>query len=154
VRPCLPHLDYLIVNDFEMGAIAGDPTVAAESADVARVTSAGRKVLALGAMRLVVAHFPAGAVVLPRGGDAFFVPSVDVPPDKVVGANGAGDAFAAGVIYGLHEGWELEAAVRLGHAAAAVSLRNLGTTTAVLPVADCLAMAAHWGWRAAAPPGD
>jgi hypothetical protein len=49
---------------------------------------------------------------------------------------------------------ELEAAVRLGHAAAAVSLRNLGTTTAVLPVADCLAMAAHWGWRAAAPPGD
>lgn len=100
-------------------------------------------------MRLAVAHFPAGALALPRGGEPVFVPSVAVPPEKIVGANGAGDAFAAGVIYGLHEGWDVEASLRLAHAAAAVSLRSLGTPSAILPVADCLAMAERWGWREA-----
>ncbi|MDP2081170.1 MAG: carbohydrate kinase family protein [Pseudotabrizicola sp.] len=147
VRPCLPHLDYLIINDFEMAAISGNPTVAAEAANVDRVILSAQAVLAMGSMRLLVAHFPDGAVVLTRGEGPKFIASVDVPPDKVIGANGAGDAFAAGVIYGLHENWLIEDAVRLGHAAAAVSLRSLGTTDAVLPVAESLAMANKWGWR-------
>lgn len=150
VRPCLPHLDYLIVNDFEMGAIAGTPTVAAATADIARVTASARAVMGLGAMKLIIAHFPEGAVVLSRDGQSAFMPSVDVPADKVIGANGAGDAFAAGVIYGLHQNWSVPDSIRLGHASAAVSLRSLGTTDAVLPVADCLALAGKWGWRAAA----
>ncbi|WP_103332040.1 carbohydrate kinase family protein [Pseudotabrizicola formosa] len=150
VRPCLPHLDYLIINDFEMAAISGNPTVAAEAADIPRVIASAKTVLAMGSMKLLVAHFPEGAVVLPRGGEAMFIPSVDVPPEKVIGANGAGDAFAAGVIYGLHQNWPMEETVRLGHAAAAVSLRSLGTTDAVLPVAESLALAKKWGWRNAA----
>lgn len=147
VRPCLPHLDYLIVNDFEMAAIAGERVVAAEEANVAGVTEAASRVMSMGAMHLIVAHFPSGAVVLPRDAEPVFVPSVDVPPDKVVGANGAGDAFAAGILYGIHEGWTLDRSVRLAHAAAAASLRNLGTTTAVASIEDCLALADKWGWR-------
>ena len=150
VRPCLPHLDYLIINDFEMAAISGKPTVAAEAANVPRVIDAAKAVLAMGSMKLLVAHFPEGAVVLQRASDAIFIPSVDVPPEKVIGANGAGDAFAAGVIYGLHQNWSIEDTVRLGHASAAVSLRSLGTTDAVLPVTESLAMAKKWGWRKAA----
>lgn len=150
VRPCLPHLDYLIINDFEMAAISGRPTVAAETADVGQVIASANAVMQMGAMRLLVAHFPEGAVVLPRDGAAMFVPSVDVPPETVIGANGAGDAFAAGVILGLHEGWSLDDTIRLGHASAAVSLRSLGTTDAVLPVASAMALADKWGWRQAA----
>ncbi len=103
--------------------------------------------MAMGAMRLVVTHFPEGAIVLPRGEEPTFVPSVDVPPEKVVGANGAGDAFAAGLLYGIHEGWPLDRSVRLAHASAATSLRSLGTTTAVTRIDDCLALADKWGWR-------
>jgi sugar/nucleoside kinase (ribokinase family) len=147
VRPCLPHLDLLIVNDFEMSAIAGEPSVAAETADVARVMRLAQAVLEMGSMHLVVAHFPEAAVVVPRDGATLVVPSVAVPPEKVVGANGAGDAFAAGTLYGLHEGWTLERAIRLGHAAAAASLRSLGTTEAVASVAECLDLAKRWGWR-------
>lgn len=147
VRPCLAHLDLLIINDFEMSAIAGEPVVAAEAADPEQVERMARRVLALGAMALVIAHYPEGAVAVTRDGAARFAPSVAVPPEKVVGANGAGDAFAAGVMYGLHEGWALDRALRLGHAAAAASLRSLGTTEAVAPVEECLALADRWGWR-------
>ena len=62
-RPCLPHLDMLIVNDFEIGALAGRETRRADGVDRRR---RGRRAideaLELGAMRWVVAHFPEGAV--------------------------------------------------------------------------------------------
>lgn len=149
VRPCLPYLDLLIVNDFEIAAIAGDPVEASAGADVARIIRDAGKVMAEGAMRLLIAHFPDGAVVVERGAAARMIASVAVPADQVRGANGAGDAFAAGVLCGLYQGRAIDAAVRLGHAAAAVSLGSLGTTDGVLPAADCLARAEAWGWRRA-----
>ena len=68
-RPCLPHLDYLVVNDFEIGALAGVATRRADgSTDVAAVRRAIAKALEIGAMRWVVAHFPEGAVAGGRDG--------------------------------------------------------------------------------------
>src|SRR5271165_3673287 len=54
-RPCLPHLDMLIVNDFEIGALAGRETRRADgSTDVSAVWRAIHDALAQGAMRWVV----------------------------------------------------------------------------------------------------
>ena len=146
-RPCLPHLDFLIVNDTEIGAIAGEATVEDGVTAVNACIRAARRVLGEGAMRLVAVHFPTGAVVVTREGTVIESPSVDVPKAEVVSANGAGDAFAAGLLYGLHEGWSIEDALTLAHAAAAASLRSLSTTTTVESWRDCLALAARWGWR-------
>ena len=44
VRPCLPHLDYLIVNDVEMGAIAGIATLRDGTTDVAACIRAARAI--------------------------------------------------------------------------------------------------------------
>src|SRR5208337_1015357 len=103
-----PHLDALIVNDFEIGALAGRETRRADgSTDAAAVSRAIAEALALGAMRWVVAHFPEGAVAGGRDGTRVALGSVAVPADAIAGANGAGDAFAAGMIYGLHEDWPI-----------------------------------------------
>ncbi len=150
-RPCLPHLDLLIVNDTEIGAIAGRTTLACGATDVAACVDAARQVLAGGAMQLVAVHFPQGAVAVARDGAVVRQPSVQVPAAELVSANGAGDAFAAGLIYGLHQGWSVDAALRLGHAAAAASLRGLSTTSAVDRWQACLALAERWGWRATMP---
>lgn len=149
VRPCLPHLDLLVVNDVEIGAIAGRRIVDDGRTDVAGCLAAARAVLADGAMDLVVAHFPLGAVAVPRGGEAVVMPSVAVPPEAIAGTNGAGDAFAAGLLYGVHEGWGLEESLRLAHATAAASLRSVSTTGAVESWRCCLDLAARWGWRPA-----
>jgi sugar/nucleoside kinase (ribokinase family) len=148
-RPCLPHLDALIVNDHEIGAVAGIATLVDGHTDPKAVLQAGRAVLEAGAMELVVVHFPQGAVVIPRDAGAFAVPSLDVPRTAIVGSNGAGDAFAAGFLYGLHERWSLEECARLAHAAAAASLRTVDTTSAVDTWRNCLQLAQSWGWRAA-----
>jgi sugar/nucleoside kinase (ribokinase family) len=49
----------------------------------------------------------------------------------IVEPNGAGDAFAAGFLYGLHERWDLDDAIWLGYAAAACSLRVVGATSGI-----------------------
>jgi len=57
--------------------------------------------------------------------------SVAIPEQE----NGADDAFAAGMLSGIHEGWSVEQSLRLAHATAAASLRS------------CLALADKWGSR-------
>ena len=147
-RPCLPHLDWLIVNDYEIGALAGRETRRADgSTDAAAVARAIDEALALGAMRWAAAHFPEGAVVGGRDGSRVALGSVAVPASAIVGANGAGDAFAAGMLYGLHEQWPIAKCLELGHACAAASMRAVSTTAGVATVAECLALAKQWGFR-------
>jgi sugar/nucleoside kinase (ribokinase family) len=146
--PCLPHLDLLVVNDFEIGAVAGVDTLVDGRTDVAAVHRAIDCVFERGAMRTIAVHFPAGAIAATR--DARVTRgSVAVPTQAVVGANGAGDAFAAGFLYGRHADWPLDRSLALGHAAAAASIRALSTTEGVEGWRDCMALAERWGWREA-----
>ena len=147
LRPCLAHLDYLIVNDHEIGGITGLETVSDGKTDVAACKMAAAAALKLGVGRLVAVHFPGGAIAAHRDGGIWAMPSVKVPASAVAGANGAGDAFAAGFLYGLHEDWNLEDTLRLAHATAAASLRRITTYGGVESWSNCLALAKQWGWR-------
>ena len=147
VRPCLPYLDLLIVNDHEIGGIAGLSTVKDGVTDSAACVAAARDVLARGVSDMVAVHFPGGGIVAAGDGSVTLRPSVNVPPGEIAGANGAGDAFAAGFLYALHQGWRIEPALTLAHAVAAASLRAISTTDAVETWSNCLALADRWGWR-------
>ncbi len=103
--------------------------------------------LALGPLRWVVAHFPEGALAGGRDGLRHALGSVALPASAIAGVNGAGDAFAAGMLYALHEGWPIADGLRLAHAAAAASMRAVSTTAGVASVAECLAVADKWGLR-------
>lgn len=147
ILPCLPHLTTLVCNDYEIGALAETGTARDGGTDLAAVEAAARTVLSRGAMELVAVHFTAGAVLVSRQGAALHAPSVAVPPGAIKGANGAGDAFAAGFFYGRHLGWDHLACLRMGHAASAACLRAPGTYEAVESAAACLELAERWGWR-------
>jgi sugar/nucleoside kinase (ribokinase family) len=144
---CLPHLDLLIVNDYEIGCVADVETRDARGAVSARVEQALRVALTLGPLKLAVAHFPEGAIALTSDGSRFALGSLAMPTNAIAGVNGAGDAFAAGMLYGWHEGWGVERSLGLGHACAAASMREVSTTTGVAPVAECLALAEKYGHR-------
>jgi sugar/nucleoside kinase (ribokinase family) len=71
-------------------------------------------------------RYSAGALALPDG--------------YIAGAVGAGDAFCAGMLYGLHESWTLEKTVYLASCCAAASLSQPGATGGLRPLADVLAI--------------
>lgn len=145
--PCLPHLTVLVVNDHEIGALAGRPTLRDGVTDEAQCLEAARDVLAMGAMELVAVHFTMGAVLVARDGTVARHPSVAMPESEMRGPNGCGDAFAAGFLLARHEGRGHVECLRLGHAAAAACLRAPDPSSAVVSAAQCLALAERWGWR-------
>ena len=146
-RPCLPFLDYIVVNDAEAGAVAGIETMVGSRADPGACEIAAKAILEKSSARLVVAHFPAGAVAVARDGTVERKPSVRVPQAAIKSSNGAGDAFASGMLFGIHEGWPLTKSLALANAAAAASLRSVTTNGAVEHWQKCLALANRWGWR-------
>jgi sugar/nucleoside kinase (ribokinase family) len=66
---------------------------------------------------------PAGAVVV-RGGEVHVVGAH--PRGPVVDTTGAGDAFAAGALYGLSRGYDLATCARLGSLAAGEVISHIG----------------------------
>jgi len=138
-EPCLPYLDRLIVNDHEIGGLAGVTTVHNGHTDVDACLLAARKVLERGAMELVVVHYPGGAIAIDAG-ETWLEPSFVIDAADIVGAVGAGDAFAAGVLYGWHELWTTKDTLKLGHAVAAASLRSATSVGSVVSVDECLAL--------------
>lgn len=147
VLPCLPHLTTLVINDHEIGALAETRTLHDGRPLPAARRDAARLVLKKGAMDLVVVHHMLGAHLVSRDGLAVDAPSVQVPEDARKGANGAGDAFAAGFFYGRYRGWPPGDCLRMGHATAAACLRAPGPSDAVEHWETCLALASSWGWR-------
>jgi sugar/nucleoside kinase (ribokinase family) len=72
-----------------------------------------------------------------------------VPRGQVRSTTGAGDAFAAGVILGLHEGWPVARGLRLAVAAAAACVRSPQTSEGIKRADACLAEAGDAGYRPA-----
>ena len=64
-----------------------------------------------------------GSVILTRD-EVVEIPAE--PVDKVVDTTGAGDLYAAGVLYGITQGYELAAAGRIGSICAAEVISHYG----------------------------
>jgi sugar/nucleoside kinase (ribokinase family) len=148
--PCLPHLDSIVINELEAGALTGiDASV--PTAD-GPVDWPGLEAMAVGLIErgvcvLAVVHFPAGCVAAAPGGRTWRQGSVRLPRDQVRSTTGAGDAFAAGVILGLHQGWPVERCLRLAVASAAACVRSPRTSDGIMPAQACLAEADQAGYR-------
>ncbi len=135
VRGTLPFVDHLIINEIEAGKIVGRPL---DPEDVAGVLEATAEILSFGVGKSVVLHFEAGATAIERGQDAIACPSLALPAGFSKGSTGAGDAFAAGYLYALHEGWTLEARLDLAVCTAAACLTHPTPSAGVRPVQECL----------------
>jgi len=142
VGPALKHVDYCILNEIEAGKTAGFKIRQADGKlDTVSVKHAAGALLQLGVKEVVVIHFPEGAFARTRKGDDFWQSSLNLPAKYIAGTAGAGDAFCAGVLYGLHEDWELSRALLTGVCAAAASLSHPTCTDGMVDLNSCLALA-------------
>jgi sugar/nucleoside kinase (ribokinase family) len=154
VLPALRHVDVCIMNEFEAGRVtrrkvrAGDGHgIGTGELDRAELRSAMEELLAAGVRERVVVHYPEGGCALGADGTWAEHGSVRLPADYIKGAAGAGDAFTAGVLLGWHEGKPVEEALRIGVCAAAANLSAETCTGGLRPLAECLALGEHHGFR-------
>ena len=147
VLPALPQVDYCILNEFEIERTTGIPTRPEGRISLHAVREASRILLEAGVQSWVIVHFPEGAYARGKDGTECRQGCVLLPPNQIVSAVGAGDAFAAGVLYGLHEDLPIAEALRHGVTAAAASLRGTGTSDGIGRFAECLARGERFGFR-------
>jgi sugar/nucleoside kinase (ribokinase family) len=148
VRPALPFVDYFIANETESGALAE----CAARDDSGRLIPANLNTIAdtllrMGVRRLVVIHAPECGFWKGADGETWILPSLNIPGDWIKGTAGAGDAFCAGILYGLHEGWNAMETLKLAVSNAAQCLSDPTTTGGLKSLAETLRLPNRFGFR-------
>ena len=106
IIPALKYCDYVIINEIECGSIWSiDPRNEDGSLCVDAVQTAMDKTLSAGVREKVIVHSKEAGFCLNRNGVFTAVSSLLIPSTEIKGSVGAGDAFCAGCLYGLYEGF-------------------------------------------------
>jgi len=142
VGPALQHVDYCILNEIEAGKTTGFRIRQADGRlDTVALRHAAGALLQKGVREVVVVHFPEGAFARTRKGDDVWQSSLKLPQKYIAGTAGAGDAFCAGALLGLHEAWDLQRCLLTGVCIAAASLSDATCTAGVQSLSVSLALA-------------
>ena len=116
--------DILVINEIEAGNTLGEAIRLPDNTLRCELLSkAADRFFELGVKEMVVIHFPEGAYAAMKNGKRCYQPSCFVKKSEIVGTNGAGDAFFAGLIYAIHEEMQLEEALKVASASARFNLK-------------------------------
>ena len=155
VTPALKYVDYCILNEIEAGKTAGFKVRTADGKlDTVALRHAAGALLQKGVRDLVVIHFPEGALARNRRGEDVWQSSLKLPAKYIAGTAGAGDAFCAGVLWGLHEDWDLKRCLLTGVCLAAASLSHPTCTAGVKSLSSSLALAKKFGFQPKLDPNE
>jgi 5-dehydro-2-deoxygluconokinase len=131
IRLALPLVDVVLgtADEVKAAALAEAGEVRIEHAQVSESRVAGeldhaiRRLLERGPRALVVKRGAEGATVHLPHGEVITAPAF---PVEVLNVLGAGDAFAAGFLYGYLKGWDWYRAARMGNACGAIVVTRHG----------------------------
>lgn len=136
-RSAMPFTNYFIANEVEAGWILDQPL---DASSLDNIVEAALE-LQHGYDRMnVVLHCREGAVVVDHDSQIWYQNALKLPDDFVRGSVGAGDAFAAGFLHGIHEKWPIQECLRLAVCTAASSLSDETPSAGVRNIKDCLAL--------------
>ncbi len=140
----LKKADIFFINELEAGWILG------YEISESNIRTAIRELAQLGSIGTVVLHMPQLAVAYTISSDTLTTQaSVNFPAEKIVGATGAGDAFATGFLYATHEGLSVQKSLESAVCVAAMSLTHATPSDGILSLSECLALGKRYGYRQA-----
>ena len=111
-KKLLDHVDILFANETEAEALTGETGFDAAIAALAKHCAI-----------VCVTHGAEGSVIV-ADGKTHKIPAA--PIDRLVDTTGAGDLYAAGVLYGITAGLSIPEAGRIGSIAAAEAISHIG----------------------------
>lgn len=123
ILPALKYTDYAIINEIECCNIFDlSPRLENGKLDVDTLRGAMQKMLDAGVREKVIIHCKEAGFCLTKDGTFTKVGSLDVDRSLFKGSVGAGDAFCAGCLYGLYNGWDDEYILKFASGAAVCNL--------------------------------
>ncbi len=147
VTPVLPNIDYFVINEFEASKITGIDVKIDGKVDFKALSCAAARIFELGVKEWVIIHCPAGALARNADGEETLLGSIDVPVEQIVGTAGAGDAFAAGALMGLHNRLSIDECLRIASCSAAACLSDSTCTGGMTPLEECYELEEKYGYQ-------
>lgn len=141
VHPCLPYIDHLIINELEAGYTTKIKLRKKTGLDLKALKMAARKLIDLGVNKNVVIHMPEGALWTTHEKQQIWHPSLTIPNTKFKATCGAGDAFCAGTLIGIHENWSIKKTLELATATSALSISAMDNSDGIKPMEETLKIA-------------
>jgi sugar/nucleoside kinase (ribokinase family) len=147
VHPALKYTNFCIINDFEAEKVSGVALRRGDGILPENLKKAAKAIFQCGVNHLVVIHFPEGAYLLAQDQTEILQPSLQLPDDFIAGSTGAGDSFCAGMLYGIHQDWSFDKALRFAVCAGGMNLSDLTTTGGIKPWREVFEMEERFPYR-------
>ena len=123
VVPALKFTDNAIMNEIEGSGISHLPARDKSGKLIKEnIRATMQTILDCGVKERVILHCPEYGFCLDRDGVFTEVPSLDLTKGDIKGTVGAGDAFCAGCLYGIYNGWDNKRILEFAAGAAACNL--------------------------------
>lgn len=145
VPPALKYCDFAIMNETEAGRAVGVSPRKGNSIDLDAVEKICRALKRMGVRRKIILHSPEGGYCLDESGKFTAVGSLELPAGYIKGSVGAGDAFCAGALYGIYNGWTDEETLKFASAAAACNLSQGDSVSGMRPKEEILKLESLFG---------
>jgi sugar/nucleoside kinase (ribokinase family) len=147
VIPALPSADLVFLNEFEAGHVFSTEIRVGGKIDVHALLKTARALVSAGVRRWAIIHFPEGVLAISNQNETIFQPSLRLPGERIIGSTGAGDAIAAGILFGFHDDLPMRRCLQIGVCAAAASLGHPSATEGIPSVKECLRLGQEFGFR-------
>ncbi|QGH35926.1 carbohydrate kinase family protein [Gracilibacillus salitolerans] len=147
VPPALKYTNYCIVNEYEAGKSTG---IELREQDDSLIGSNIKEALTtmkrMGVQDWVVIHAPEAS--FGYNGQTFYsLPSLLIDKNRIKGTVGAGDAYAAGILYSAEKGNSLYESMKIATASAASSLLEEDSASGVKDIHTLKGMYDNWEKR-------
>lgn len=123
VIPALKYTDNAIMNEIEGCGVSGlKPRDENGVLILENIKQTMQKILDCGVRERVIIHCPEAGFAMNKDGEFTVSPSIHLPKGYIKGSVGAGDAFCAGCLYGIYNGFSDKEILEFASGAAACNL--------------------------------
>ena len=149
ILPALKYCDYIILNEVESSMLTDLPPYKENGkVDVDNIRKTMEFMAECGVKEKIIVHCKkAGFCYDVPTGNFTVVPSLNIPKSVIKGSVGAGDAFCAGSLYGIYNGFDDKRTLEFAASAAACNLFAENSVDGMLPKAEIEKLQEKYGWE-------
>ena len=123
VLSALPNTDYLLLNEIEAELLFKRSIInSKKKLNKKLITNLSKKLFLKGIKKALIIHHAKESLYLSRD-EVIHTNSRIINKRKIINSVGAGDAFCAAFIYGIHESWDIKKTLKKAHAAGSTMMK-------------------------------